>query len=277
MKLRVTSIQRGCVYDGPGIRTTFFLKGCALHCPWCCNPETISKNEEFFIDDSKCLLKQGINSPICSNCKRIGGVNEISKCPLNVCENVSNDYGVNELLNILLKDRAQFVDGGGITISGGEPLLQAQALLPLLKMLKKENIHVAIETTLVAPYDNFIQLKDYIDLFIVDLKLQKESVLPPGYFEEIKERLEIIRNNGVDTLYRLVVVSSMVNYVDEVISSLKSLNIDSIQLLKCHNLGGAKYRKLKIGSEDFTCDSQSFAEVSAKISRSNIEVTKYSI
>lgn len=73
--LEVTNIQRGCVYDGPGVRTTVFLKGCSLCCPWCCNPETITREDAFYIDNSKCLKYQGISSSICNACEKYGGEN----------------------------------------------------------------------------------------------------------------------------------------------------------------------------------------------------------
>ncbi len=277
MKLSVTSIQRGCVYDGPGVRTTVFLKGCSLHCPWCCNPETLSPGVDYFIDESKCLFKKGINSALCSNCERNGGKEPVNNCPFGVCEKTSQDYEVEELFTVLIKDKEQYNNGGGITFSGGEPLLQAYALRPLLEQIKKESIHVAFETTLVVPFDNFNYVKDYIDLFIVDLKLQKESVLPPKYYEQIKERLNVIRSNRADILYRLVVVPTMEEYLSDVISVINSLGISNIELLRCHNLGAAKYRRLNFRCNDYTCPSPVFDSICNSIHLGGLSVDKLTI
>lgn len=130
--LNITSIQRGCLYDGPGVRTTVFLRGCILKCPWCCNPETIFLENDFFLDNSKCLKIKHINSSLCDNCERYGGAISVDNCPFGVSERISDIYPFEDLINELLKDKTLFdATGGGITFSGGEPLLQVADLTDL--------------------------------------------------------------------------------------------------------------------------------------------------
>ncbi len=152
MSLRVTSIQRGCVNDGPGVRTVVFLKGCSLRCPWCCNPETQLMEHQAYINNDKCLLYKKCPSQLCNNCVRVGGTKDLNQCVFGVYEEVAKDYEVSQLFEEINNDEKLFREtGGGITFSGGEPMLQAESLLLLLKLLNNKGFHIAIETTLVAP------------------------------------------------------------------------------------------------------------------------------
>ena len=124
MKARITNIQRFSLQDGPGIRTTIFLKGCSLKCPWCSNPENISYEIEEYKNDGE---------------KGIYG----------------KDIELDELYEEIKKDDAYYkIDNGGVTFSGGEVLLQIEKIEPLLKKLKSEKINICMETCLVSPLDN---------------------------------------------------------------------------------------------------------------------------
>lgn len=252
--LRVTNIQRGCVFDGPGVRTTVFLKGCTLRCPWCCNPETISQKEEWFVDDTKCLFTNGISSEICKACVRIGGVKPITACPFGVTEPTSSDYSVDELYESILRDENLYrVSGGGVTFSGGEPLLQAVGLSPLLERLKEKDINIAFETTLVAPPDCLGIIKNNIDLFIIDVKLQPQMFLnSQNYIIKLLNNLDVLRN--YNTIFRMVYVDEVWTNRQEVTENLLKLGILELELLICHNLGSSKYKKLSLESLDYTSD-----------------------
>jgi len=193
MSLLVVNIQRCSFYDGPGIRTTVFLKGCSLRCPWCSNPECISPNPQIYFNEEKCLKIKGIN---CSECikscffyqikspKDVIKINTNSTDILNYCRNWAKNcpteaigiYGekfeVNKLLKILTMDK-HFYDksGGGVTFSGGEPLLQTKELAKCLKKLKKRGIHTCIETSLFCSPDSLDLIKKLVDLFIIDIKI----------------------------------------------------------------------------------------------------------
>lgn len=255
-QLRVTNIQRGCVYDGPGVRTTVFLKGCSLHCPWCCNPETISYGEQWFIDEEKCILRHNISSKLCEPCEKLNGTRSIRRCPYGVAEPTSHDISSDELLEILLKDVELYKESrGGVTFSGGEPLLQSEELVPLLDKLKRFSIHIAFETTLVASEKDLDYVQSYVDLYIIDLKLQPQmNLFDSSYLDKIKYKLSLLRDNPKS--FRMVFVDEVFDYSDEVLKILRKLGVDNIELLLCHNLGEKKYKKLKINNQHFFAEAR---------------------
>ena len=209
-KIRITSIQRGCVYDGPGVRTTVFLKGCSLHCPWCCNPETISQSQQWFCDDSKCLVKNGMKSNLCQNCIRCGGESKEQNCPFGVLTPVSDEIEAKQLVELLLKDKELYGESGGVTFSGGEPLLQAEVLLPVLQVLRKADVNIAFESTLFVPSKKLEIILSQTNTMIVDLKLQREQGNIPIYLSRVRENLELLNEYEINILYRLVFVNSLV-------------------------------------------------------------------
>lgn len=279
MKLRVTSIQRGCVYDGPGVRTTIFLKGCTMRCPWCCNPETISMEEEYFIDDSKCQFKNGTSSKFCDDCVRKGGFHSLVECPFGVSVAVSRDFTTEELYELLSKDfHLMQCSGGGVTISGGEPLLQMAILPPLLERLKKADIHITFETTLTSTED-FIQLATkYADMMLVDLKLQPDHPLYSNeYLQRLSKSIRFCKDTGINIIFRLVFVDSIIGHEGTIITALNRLGVDSVDLLKCHNLGFNKYRRLGINNKDYTASQNGFERFADFLIANKIKVTKLSI
>ena len=147
MKVRITNIQRFCLSDGPGIRTTVFLKGCNLKCPWCANPENIDYNFNKYIDKNGEIKVFGY------------------------------DIELNDLFNELMKDKNFYrLNNGGITFSGGEPLLQIKKIEPLLKKIKDEKINICFETSLNVPQELVKIAIDYADEFIVDIKILDRSL-----------------------------------------------------------------------------------------------------
>ena len=140
----ITNIQRFSLHDGPGIRTTIFLKGCSLRCPWCANPENIKPYPEKYYKDG------------------IEGI-------------YGKNYTYDEVYNEIIKDRAFYDENGGVTFSGGEALLYVNEILPLLEKLKKERITIAVETCLFIPTENLRRVIPYIDYFYVDMKILDKS------------------------------------------------------------------------------------------------------
>lgn len=268
--LRVTNIQRGCVYDGPGVRTTIFLKGCLLRCPWCSNPETIYDEDVFFIDDNKCLKCQGLSSPLCSECERFEGSRNIIECPFNVAEFVSRDYSVKELFTEILKDSTLYYETqGGVTFSGGEPLLQADTLSELLIRLKKEHIHIALETSLFAPTKCLKAIIANVDYFIVDYKLQPQmNLFNKEYLNLIRQHINLLSNK--DRCNRLVFVDDMIDCKEDVLSQLKKLDIEEIEVLQCHGLGRNKYERLKRYFESHEADHSKANQFVSFLNNNNI-------
>ncbi len=209
---RVQKIQRSCVHDGPGIRTTVFFCGCALRCQWCQNPE----NLEF-------------------------GAGE-------AC-------GVQELAQAVMRDQRYYeATGGGVTLSGGEPLLQNRAaLLEFAQLLHRRNIPLAIETALQAPWDAIEAMRPYTACFLVDIKLvgnpEQHKVLTGQDGRLIQENLARLCAEGAKLQIRMVVLPG-INDGEEALQNLaarlKELGISSIELLQYFNLYEDKARRLGV-------------------------------
>ena len=155
--LPVTEIQRFCMHDGPGVRTTVFFKGCPLRCKWCHNPETQSAANEISFYPQKCIscglcaslctahsfTESGhtFNRELCNGCGKCA-----SNCPTGALECTRKEMSTVDILNIVKKDMAFYGKDGGITLSGGEPLIHERALLPLLTLCKEKGIGTVIES-----------------------------------------------------------------------------------------------------------------------------------
>lgn len=266
--LRVSRIQRGCVHDGPGVRTTVFLKGCVLRCPWCCNPELISFEPLYFIDDSKCLLSKGELSKLCDDCIRNKGSRPITSCPFEVATVDSLDYEVDYLLNVLLKDKALYDESnGGVTFSGGEPMLWSEELKPLLMKLNSLDINLAFETTLLVSAKQLKYLLPYISIYLIDLKLQPQLYLDDiNYLKRIKNNLIFVGEE--QRMFRMVYVDDMQFCKEKILQKLLFLGVKKIEILQCHNLGKKKYLKLQLPNNDFSADS-SMADLFTNYLRNN--------
>ncbi len=181
----VFDIKRYSINDGPGIRVTIFLKGCPLNCQWCHNPESISPKIQKLFTASKCigcgeccricpvqactLTAGGIvtDEKLCTLCGKCAEV-----CPTLATEMSGQDLSVEELIEIIEKERPFFEQsGGGVTFSGGEPLLYPEFLLELLDACGKKNIHSAIDTSGYVKGETLLRVARHTDLFLYDLKM----------------------------------------------------------------------------------------------------------
>lgn len=242
--IRVSNLQRLCVNDGPGVRTTIFLKGCYLRCPWCCNPECIDYHSDSFYKKADC----NINDKICSECELNNGIRNKTDCPLNVYERTFKDYTQKELFDIIIRDDYYFKNGGGVTFSGGEPLFQAGNIIDLLNNLHSSGIHIALETSLYAPHKDFCQISPLIDYWLVDLKFQM-GFFPNGSisleYDFKKNLLSLQKSNHYGSVkYRMVLMKEALCKTDMIIEKLKRYNICEIEFLPYHNLGSRKYIQL---------------------------------
>ncbi|NLT73307.1 MAG: glycyl-radical enzyme activating protein [Chloroflexi bacterium] len=181
----ITEIQRYCIHDGPGIRTTVFLKGCNLRCFWCHNPETLAREPELQVFPERCIdcgacilacpcgaLERTEAGKVlvrerCTGCGRCA-----AECFAEALVMVGHEVSAGEVLLEVLADRAFFQSsGGGVTLSGGEPLLQAEFSAALLSACQADGIHTAIETAGHVPWDRFATVLPAVDLLMLDLKV----------------------------------------------------------------------------------------------------------
>lgn len=183
---RITRIQKYALEDGPGIRSTVFLKGCPLSCPWCHNPENIRHQPEIILLETRCIrcgqclavcpsasrpetpVVTPIHVPV--DCLRCGAC--VEACPTGARTLLGREYEVDQLLAEILRDRPFYEEsGGGLTLSGGEPMAQFAFVRDLLAAARAEGLHTALDTCGYAPGSQFMELLPSVDLFLYDLKL----------------------------------------------------------------------------------------------------------
>ena len=232
MKGLIFDIKRFAIHDGPGIRTTIFLKGCALECWWCHNPESRSREPETIVRTQK------VN----------GHVFEIP-------EKVGVWMSVEEVMIEIEKER-MFMDesDGGATLSGGEPLLQFEFAMALLKKTKSVGIHTALDTTGYVSRKNLGQAMDYVDLFLYDLK-HLNDIEHKKYTsvsnKHILENLAFLYQHGKEIIIRFPVVpgiNDQPEHIHQLATFLKTNfpRLKEIDLLPYHNIAAHKYQKFGI-------------------------------
>lgn len=267
MKGVITNIQRYSIHDGPGIRTVVFFKGCPLQCLWCCNPETQSFQPELeFIKNlctycGKCIeicQPNAINSKI--HCNEDEKINRtlctlcgdcVKTCPSGALRFVGEKKSVEEVIDVILKDRAFYRrSGGGVTLSGGEPLSQPEFAQALLHKCHDHNIHTAIETCGDAPKEVFEKIIAETDLFLFDIKhidCDQHKILTGVSNKSLIANLSWLRMNSAQVILRLPVIPG-INSTEENMLAIaeltQHLKINEIHLLPFHQLGRDKYRHL---------------------------------
>ena len=220
--LNVSHIQRFSTGDGPGIRTTVFLKGCGLHCPWCHNPETVSPDhQELFYEKTGKTVPYGTIMP-----------------PSEVAADLIED--------------AEFykASGGGVTVSGGEPMLQCEGVAELAKLLKAEGINVIIDTAGNVPWSSFETVLPYVNDYYYDIKTGS----PAKYADIVGGSLALIENNlrklvliGANVTARIPFIPGIndsdaeLRQIAEIVSSAGVRHAD---ILPFHRLGSAKYEAM---------------------------------
>ena len=177
---RINGVKRFEIHDGYGVRTTLFLKGCPLRCVWCHNPENVEYGKQLYFNEKKCT-----HCGICAKICRVHGVSPeaheiareacvfcgkcVSACPQNALGIYGEDVTAEEAVKILTEDRVFFAEGG-VTLSGGEPLMQKDFSISVLRLLKKLGINTAVDTCLYAPQETLSEVALYTDMFLADLK-----------------------------------------------------------------------------------------------------------
>lgn len=231
MQALVFDIKRFAVHDGPGIRTTVFLKGCPLNCAWCHNPEGISPNVQTVIKTIRVDGKEFKEEEI-----------------------IGNRLSVEQVLSEVLKEKV-FMDSseGGVTFSGGEPLMQPAFLKALLVACKKEGLHTAVDTSGYAKLSVVQDIAPYTDLFLYDLKLMDDKA--HQFFTAVSNKLILdnliyLLENRHPLRIRIPVIPEVNFNQENTTECLQFLaahpgNIQGVDLLPYHNMANQKYLRFK--------------------------------
>jgi pyruvate formate lyase activating enzyme len=233
MKGLIFSVKRYSIHDGPGIRVTFFMKGCPLSCWWCHNPEGLSPLQETVVQTD-----------------RIGD-REFSRN-----EEAGKYYSVEDLLDILDRERVFIEESkGGVTFSGGEPMLQTEFLKEALIACKSKGCHTAVDTSGYSQQTSYESIIPFTDLFLFDLKQMdgNKHILYTGVNNTlILENFRFLISTGKDIMVRIPVIPGL-NDDDENLEALKKLlegsagtNLKKISLLPYHKIGSSKYNRFNI-------------------------------
>lgn len=262
----ISNIQRYCIHDGPGVRTTVFLKGCPLQCLWCCNPESINSFPELGFVRVLCnacgmCLESCPEGAISSNSES-GAIsidrarcNNCGKCIETCYRGALKMYGrrmsVAEVFEEVLHDRTIYMkSGGGLTVSGGEALLQSRFVIALFKMARQAGIHTAIETSGHASSHILEEVLRYTDYIMYDFKMIGSSShckVTGKTNKLILKNAELVALSGLPVLPRMPLVPG-INDLNENIQAtaelIRSLGLLEIELMPYHEFASGKYKAL---------------------------------
>jgi len=283
----ITDIQRFCVHDGPGIRTTVFLKGCNLHCGWCHNPETILPQPQLQVYPNKCIAcgsclaacPRGAHSAVdgqkhfdrrlctaCGTCART--------CYAEALKLIGRQVTAPEVLAEVLEDRPFYANsGGGVTLSGGEPLCQQAFAIEILRLCKDAVVHTAIETNLAWPWEHVEPVLPWLDLLMADIKTM-DSALHGQWTgtgnERVLDNVRRLAGRDLPLIIRTPVIPG-VNDTEKEIGRIADFiadlaNLQYYELLPYHPLGLGKYASLGMASpmpEDLRLDAARLKDLAA--------------
>lgn len=262
----IFDIKRYAINDGPGIRIVIFMKGCNLNCVWCHNPESISGETERMYAPAKCikcgtcvmacpekaitLTPEGIvtNEELCKMCGKCAEV-----CPTKAIEISGKTISVAEIINEIEKERVFFdQSGGGVTFSGGEPLIHHKFLIELLDECGKRGIHTAVDTAGLASTEIILEIAKRTNLFLYDLKMmnsEKHRKWVGVSNEKILENMKILAETGVKIIIRIPLVGGVNDDVDNMTETARFVSQLSgekkvVNLLPYHKIAQTKYQKL---------------------------------
>jgi pyruvate formate lyase activating enzyme len=263
----IFDIRKYSIHDGPGIRTTVFFKGCPLNCWWCHNPESQASSVEIMYRENRCI-RCGACLEICTRGALSWDTDLIildkEKCDLcgdcaDACytearQMVGQEMTISQAMAEIERDIA-FYDqsGGGVTLSGGEPLLQQDFLHALLQACKEKEIHTALDTCGFAPWEILDRVRGYVDLFLYDLKLMEDAKHRQftGVSNKlILKNLQVLSSAGHHIILRLPVIPG-INDDDDNVRHIATFaaalpHLDGIDILPYHRIGLDKYSRLNI-------------------------------
>ena len=250
-KAMIFDIERNSFVDGPGIRTTVFLKGCNLKCAWCHNPESQSAKPQMMFYKDKCKgcgkckeVCKNENCILCGKCALY--------CPVDARKVCGKEYTVDEVLSEVIKDKSFYDNsGGGVTFSGGECMLQMDFLCEILKKCKENGIHTAVDTAGYVPFEYFEKIMPFTDLFLYDIKIlnsEKHKKFVGAENELILENLKRLFEINAKIWVRIPVISDINDSIEEMQKMKEFLDScskpEKIELLPYHAMGENKYRAI---------------------------------
>jgi pyruvate formate lyase activating enzyme len=259
----VFNIQKFSIQDGPGIRTTVFMKGCPLNCPWCSNPEGMSRDQQLISNDRKCIG--------CMKCAEVCPVNAISSidgmrvidwkrcnnclectkvCPSRALEAAADEMTVDEVFKVVAQDAPFYRNsGGGVTISGGEAMLQWEFALELFKKCKNAGFNTVLDTTAHCKWEHLEEVLDYVDLILFDVK----HMDPDRHKEKTGVTNELILENLEKAAKKTKIwirVPLIPGYNDseenlrQVAELASRIKADKVSILPYHEYGKQKYPRV---------------------------------
>lgn len=240
----IFNIQKFCVNDGPGIRTTVFFKGCPLRCVWCHNPESQNRGTQILFHSEKCTC--------CGKCKNLTIDNTDFFCPNEAKEICGRTVFSDDVIAEVIKDYEFYKNsGGGITLSGGEPLFQFEFAFDILKKAKENNLHTAIETCGFADKRKIMQIAELTDLFLFDFK-ETDSKLHKTFTGAdnglIMENLFLLNELKKDIILRCPIIPGYNNrkeHYDKICELANTLtSIIGVEIEPYHSFGESKYKAL---------------------------------
>ncbi|HVO34910.1 MAG TPA: glycyl-radical enzyme activating protein [Gemmatimonadales bacterium] len=261
----VFDIRRYSIHDGPGIRTTVFLKGCALSCLWCHNPESQSSGPDLILRESRCIrcgacveacpngaITWTEDGPVTDRAKCRGSGRCAALCFAEARSLAGRTMSVEEVMEIVERDRPFFEEsGGGLTLSGGEPLLQPYFSAALLRAAKARGIHTALDTCGHASWRSLDRLRKDVDLFLYDVKMmddERHRLFTGAPNRRILENLRALAKHGHRIVLRVPVVPG-INDDDDNLDAVRRFaaglpSLEGLDLLPYHRVGVDKYARV---------------------------------
>ncbi len=239
----IFDIQRFSVHDGPGIRTTVFMKGCPLRCVWCHNPEGLSSEIQLSFSERKCLN--------CGLCGKRENISDAEKCPAEALCVCGREIDEDELFDEIKKDGMFYGPDGGVTFSGGECLLQADFVSSVIKKAKAHGFSSAIDTSGCVPWQSIEKTLEYCDVYLYDVKCADPIIHRQFTGVDnrlILENLKMLSRTGKRIWIRTPVIPGFndtleeITAVAEIVSSLHS--VEQVTLMPYHSYGSDKYAAL---------------------------------